>query len=213
MTSIFIFYDDLEYLSLLLNQILKKTSDIKILGFNQTITKDSIKTCNKIMPNIIISSSSTNKKLKKHLTFQYISINIEKNNKKNIQIICHQLKMLSSDTKYSHKLNIINLRKKIYKELIDLRFNPNMIGTYYLLDCILCSYENPYSQLTHLEIIKYYKKIALKYETDYQAVNWNIQKSIENMYKNTSKEFRKTHYKTEEYLGYSSLINYFRFLH
>lgn len=213
MTSIFIFYDDLKYLSLLLNQILKKTPDIKILGFNQNITKDSIKICNQTMPNVIISNSCMNKKIKTSFTFQYIHLNIEASNKKNIQIICHQLKMLSSDTKYSHILNTNNLRKKIYKELIDLKFNPNMIGMYYLLDCILCYHENPYSQLTHSEIIKYYEKIALKYETTPQAVNWNIKKSIENMYKNTSKEFRKTHYKTEEYLGYSSIINYFRFLH
>ncbi len=208
MTNIFIFYDNLDNLYLL-KKYLSITNNIKLLGSSKSVTKEIINICNTLKPHIIICTSNVIDKLKNLLYFKYILITLDKN----IPIVCHQLNNISSNTKYSHKLNIYNYKKAIYKELIKLNFNPNMIGTNYLLDCILCSHENPYSQLTHIQLSKYYRQIAYKYDTTINVISWNIQKSIENMYKNTSSKFRKKYFLTEEYLGCSSIINHFRFLY
>ena len=207
MIKIFIVYENPQIAAQLSIKLLHSNISAKIIGFTNRITKSSIDYCNSNAPNVIISKKNNQELLKKHLTFEYIHLEILDDSESSIDKAFNQLYLLSRDTKYTHKLNVINFKKQMFNNLIDLKFNPNLCGTKYLLDCIVCIKENPYSQVTNFSIMKYLKNIAMKYGTSLDAIIWNLRTTIEDMVKYTNSDFRKNIYGTEDNINYQTVIS------
>ncbi len=212
MITVFMFYENLEYLINLSNKFAALHLNIRLLGLDQYLSPISIRFCQSHKPNIIICGTSYNSTLEKLLNYKYYSLNIPNESQTTTTLILNQLNKLSLDTRYSHKLNMFNFKKAIYNELILLKFNPNLCGTKYLVDCIVLARENPYSQLNNLDFKKYFNKLALKYNTNTQTIIWNIRTAIDDMYKATNSSFRKDKFGNASYITYQSIINSLRLL-
>lgn len=212
MITVFMFYENLEYLINLSNKFTTQHLNVRLLGLDQYPSPISIRFCQSHKPNIIICGTTYNKTLEKLLNYKYYSLNIPNESKTTMMLILNQLNTLSLDTRYSHKLNMFNFKKAIYNELISLKFNPNLCGTRYLVDCIVLARENPYSQLNNLEFRKYFNKLALKYNTNTQTIIWNIRTAINEMYKATTSSFRKLYFGNASYITYQTIINSLRLL-
>lgn len=212
MITVFMFYENLEYLINLSNKFAALRLNIRLLGLDQYLSPISIHFCQSHKPNIIICGTSYNSTLEKLLNYKYYSLNIPNESQTTTTLILNQLNKLSLDTRYSHKLNMFNFKKAIYNELILLKFNPNLCGTKYLVDCIVLARENPYSQLNNLDFKKYFNKLALKYNTNTQTIIWNIRTAIDDMYKATNSSFRKDKFGNASYITYQSIINSLRLL-
>lgn len=212
MITVFMFYENLEYLINLSNKFAALRLNIRLLGLDQYLSPISIRFCQSHKPNIIICGTSYNSTLEKLLNYKYYSLNIPNESQTTTTLILNQLNKLSLDTRYSHKLNMFNFKKTIYNELILLKFNPNLCGTKYLVDCIVLARENPYSQLNNLDFKKYFNKLALKYNTNTQTIIWNIRTAIDDMYKATNSSFRKNKFGNASYITYQSIINSLRLL-
>lgn len=212
MITVFMFYENLEYLINLSNKFAALRLNIRLLGLDQYLSPISIRFCQSHKPNIIICGTSYNSTLEKLLNYKYYSLNIPNESQTTTTLILNQLNKLSLDTRYSHKLNMFNFKKTIYNELILLKFNPNLCGTKYLVDCIVLARENPYSQLNNLDFKKYFNKLALKYNTNTQTIIWNIRTAIDDMYKATNSSFRKDKFGNASYITYQSIINSLRLL-
>lgn len=208
MVTIFIFYFDLKSLTPFLNDIFQ-SNNIKLIGFDETLSKSSIEFCNKNFPHIIIADKQTHKKLYKLLDFNYIAITIPQNLQFSTVKISNQINKFIYDSKYSHKLELLNFRKHIYSELQKSKFNTNLCGTQYLLDCIVYVHENPYHNLNNSNIKKFFNPIAQKYNTNVNSINWNIHTAIEDMCKSTSNEFRKNVYGTNFAITPQTIIRVF----
>lgn len=212
MITVFMFYENLEYLINLSNKFTALRLNIRLLGLDQYLSPISIRFCQSHKPNIIICGTSYNSTLEKLLNYKYYSLNIPNESQTTTTLILNQLNKLSLDTRYSHKLNMFNFKKTIYNELILLKFNPNLCGTKYLIDCIVLARENPYSQLNNLDFKKYFNKLALKYNTNTKTIIWNIRTAIDDMYKATNSNFRKDKFGNASYITYQSIINSLRLL-
>ena len=212
MITVFMFYENLEYLINLSNKFIALHLNIRLLGLDQYLSPISIRFCQSHKPNIIICGTSYNSTLEKLLNYKYYSLNIPNESQTTTTLILNQLNKLSLDTRYSHKLNMFNFKKTIYNELILLKFNPNLCGTKYLIDCIVLARENPYSQLNNLDFKKYFNKLALKYNTNTKTIIWNIRTAIDDMYKATNSNFRKDKFGNASYITYQSIINSLRLL-
>jgi hypothetical protein len=209
MINVFIFYPNLNSLLFLSNSIIQVNKNIKLIGIHNSISKESISQCISLKPDIIILTNNYNKKISKTLNFDYIKIVINNNDITNPNRIFNLLKKFSLDTKFSNKLRISNLRKKIFTKLCDLKFNPNLCGTYYLLDCIIYSYENPNFSFSNTQLENFFKVLSEKYNTNPNSILWNINTTIKEMCNVTSKNFRKNYYGLEFGINYLNVIKAF----
>ena len=212
MITVFMFYENLEYLINLSNKFVALHLNIRLLGLDQYLSPISIRFCQSHKPNIIICGTSYNSRLEKLLNYKYYSLNIPNESQTTTTLILNQLNKLSLDTRYSHKLDMFNFKKAIYNEQNLLKFNPNIYGTKYIVDCIVLDHENPYSQLNNLDFKRYFNKLALKYNTNAQTIIWNIRTAIDDMYKATNSNFRKDKFGNASYITYQSIINSLRLL-
>lgn len=195
MVRIFIIYDNPNIFSNLLFLIGNTQINVKIIGLESHITKSNIYYCNMYKPDVIISKKSDKKILQKVLSFKYIHIGISNCELPNINRILNQLIKISSNIIYLKKLNVFNLKLKTKKKLINLQFNPCLIGTTYLLDFIVCLKENPYSQVTYKNVTNQsYNHISLKYNTPQKMLLEDLHFTFEDMIKYTSSEFRHNIY-------------------
>lgn len=212
MITVFMFYENIEYLINLSNKIIAQHLNIRLLGLEQKITIKKVEFCEAHKPNVIICGKSFNNILESSLTFKHYTIKIQKESQDETTLILNQLKRLSEDTAYSHKLNMFNFKKGIYSELLSLKFNPNLCGTSYLTDCIVFAHENPYSQLNNQVFKDYFNKLAVKYNTTPQMIVWDIRTAIEDMYKETNSDFRKSNFGNATYITYQTIIKSLRLL-
>lgn len=180
--------------------------NVKLLGSMSQVDKASSRFCNKKKPNIIISTEYDHSLLKKKLKFEYIPITIYGKDTHSIKKLSNQLKKISSNTIYSHKVEIYNHKRKTLQTLIKLKFNPHLCGTDYLLDCIIALKENPYSRVTYKNIKSNIKNIATKYSMPTQSIICDLRASIEEMYNLTSSDFRNKIYGTDAYLDYPKIV-------
>ena len=195
MVRIFIIYDNPNVFSNLLFLIGNTPINLKILGLESHITKSSINYCNINNPDVIISKKSDKKFLQKVLNFEFIHISILDDHLPNINKILNQLKRISLNITYLKKINVFNLKRSYKKMLINLQFNPYLLGTSYLLDFIVCLKENPYSQVTYKNIIKKSnKQISLKYNIHQDILLKDLRFTINDMIRYTSSEFSHNKY-------------------
>ncbi len=206
MVKIFIFCNNLNFISAISQMILKKKIDANIIGIQNSISEDGIKLCQNAKPHLIICEQKDYTKIKKFLKEDFIWLFFSNASTTSKTTILNQIALISKDTKFIHKIELSNFRKQYFNKLVNLKFNPNFVGTLYILDCIVCLKENPYSHVSHLRLSKYLQIIAKKYNTTTNSIIWNIRSSIEEMYKNTNKEFRNKLYGTDYYISFSRLL-------
>lgn len=206
MIKIFIFCNDLNFISSISEIILKKHLNVQITGIQDIISKSGLTLCQNSNSNLIICEEKIYEKIKKALKYDFIWLTFSNKSSYSKTTILNQIEIISQDTKYIHKIDLSNFRKIYFEKLINLKFNPNLVGTLYILDCIVCIKENPYSQATHSRLSRYLQIIAQKYDTTLNSVVWNIRSSIEEMYKNTDEKFRNKIYGTEYYISFTRLL-------
>lgn len=208
MVNVFFIHTNPELISHLSKALTRACTNVNIQGFESHITQETEKFCNLHRPDVIISKKNDHSSLKQVLRFEYIPFTIydEDSIKQSILKLTCQIRKLSSNTVYSHKISILNNRKNIFNTLVKLKFNPDLCGTTYLLDCILCLRENPYSQVTYKNITKSISNVAIKYGISVETVIWNIRVSIDEMFDCTSSDFRIKMYGTATYMNYQALI-------
>ena len=110
MITVFMFYENLEYLINLSNKFVALHLNIRLLGLDQYLSPISIRFCQSHKPNIIICGTSYNSRLEKLLNYKYYSLNIPNESQTTTTLILNQLNKLSLDTRYSHKLDMFNFK-------------------------------------------------------------------------------------------------------
>ena len=182
------------------------------IGITNKVNKNSIIFCKNEQPNVIIGSVASIETINTNLNYEHISIPILTENIEIIKKISNQLKSLSQNCLYSHKLDLANYKKRIMNCLINLNFNPNLCGTRYILDCIVFSHENPYSCLNTTTLKKYFKQLAIKYSSNEAAISYNIRTAIEDMHKSAPSNLRKHNFGNDDYITYLMIINRLKLL-
>ena len=208
MVTVFIICDNSTYQKHLFKKICESQINVQIVGLESKITIYTLKNCILSTPDVIISKKGDQTIFRKYLKFAYIPVTIYDQDitlEKTTRII-NQLKKLSLNTMYSHKETVSNYKKKAHQKIVQLKFNPHLSGTCYLLDCIVSLQESPYSSVTYNAITKQIAKVAKKYNTTSESVISDIRATIEEMYKCTSSDFRKKIYGTATYINYPTLI-------
>ena len=200
MIKIFVFLNDLNSLIFLSNKIIQVNHNIKLIGFDNKLSQDSIDICIKSQPDIIICSPCFSDNLSKILDFEYIIL--ECSNLINTEKILNQILRISKTTKYHNKLQVLNFRQKIYYKLQNLNFNVNLVGTTYLIDLIVLMHEKPQYEFNP----NYIEIISQKYSTNNNTVIWNVHTCIEDMYNSSTQIFRKSLYGTSTKLNYLNIL-------
>ena len=212
MITVFILYENFEYVNKVVTKINAECPNTVCVGTALTANKDCINFCKNEQPNVIIGSIASLKAIKKILNYEYISIQILAETIDYLKRLSNQLKNLSQNSMYSHKLDLINYKKRILNCLINLKFNPNLCGTKYLLDCIVFSHENPYSCLNTTTLKKYFKQLAIKYSSSETSISYSIKSAIDDMYKSSSPNLRKHNFGNDDYITYLMIINRLKLL-
>lgn len=212
MITVFILYENFEYVNKVVSKINAECPNAVCVGTALTANKTCINFCKKEQPNVIIGSIASLKAIKKNLNYEYISIQVLAETVDYLKRLSNQLKNLSQNSMYSHKLDLINYKKRILNCLINLNFNPNLCGTRYLLDCIVFSHENPYSCLNTTTLKKYFKQLAIKYSSSETSISYSIKSAIEDMHKSSSPNLRKHNFGNDDYITYLMIINRLKLL-
>lgn len=212
MITFFILYENFEYVNKVVTKINAECSNTICIGITNKVNKNSINFCKNEHPHVIIGSIASLKTIKQFLNYEYISIPILIENIENLKKISNQLKILSQNCLYSHKMDLANYKKRIMNCLINLNFNPNLCGTRYILDCIVFSHENPYSCMNTITLKKYFKQLAIKYSSNETAILYSIRSAIENMHKSSTSNLRKHNFGNDDYITYLMIINRLKLL-
>lgn len=212
MITFFILYENFEYVNKIITKINAECHNAVCIGVANKVNIDSIGFCKKEQPHVIIGSIASLKAINTFLNYEHISIQILTESFEILKKLSNQLKLLSQNSMYSHKLDLINYKKRIMNCLINLNFNPNLCGTRYLLDCIVFSHENPYSCLNATTLKKYFKQLAIKYSTNVTTISWNIRSAIDDMFQTVPSKLRKHNFGSNEYITYLMVINRLKLL-
>lgn len=212
MITFFILYENFEYVNKVVTKINAECPNAVCIGITNKVNKNSIIFCKNEQPNVIIGSGASIETINTNLNYEHISIPILTENIEIIKKISNQLKSLSQNCLYSHKLDLANYKKRIMNCLINLNFNPNLCGTRYILDCIVFSHENPYSCLNTTTLKKYFKQLAIKYSSNEAAISYNIRTAIEDMHKSAPSNLRKHNFGNDDYITYLMIINRLKLL-
>ena len=212
MITFFILYENFEYVNKVVTKINAECSNAVCIGITNKVNKNSINFCKNEQPNVIIGSVASLETIKTNLNYEHISIPILTESIEILKRISNQLKILSQDCLYSHKLDLVNYKKRIMNCLISLNFNPNLCGTKYILDCIVFSHENPYSCMNTLTLKKYFKQLAIKYSSTETAIFYSIKAAIECMNESSSSNLRKQNFGNDDYVTYLMIINRLKLL-
>lgn len=134
MITFFILYENYEYVNKVVTKINAECQNAMCIGITNKVNKKSIIFCKNEQPHVIIGSYASLETIKNDLNYEHISIPILSESIEFIKKISNQLKSLSQNCLYSHKLDLANYKKRIMNCLINLNFNPNLCGTRYILD-------------------------------------------------------------------------------
>lgn len=184
----------------------RKIKNIKFVGFRNDVDEFSNKYHYRQKPNIIISTNSDDQKLKEKLKLLYIHIPLYEEGTYPISLLNEQLKRISLNTVYTQKIIASTTYMSELHILINLKFNPYLSGTIFLLDCILALKQNPYSRVTYKFIKNHTKYISYKYCIPIRNIIDDMRESIEEMHNHTSSTFRKKIYGTNAYIDYPEIV-------
>jgi translation elongation factor EF-G len=212
MITFFILYENYEYVNKVVTKINAECPNAMCIGITNKVNKKSIIFCKNEQPHVIIGSYASLETIKNDLNYEHISIPILSESIEFIKKISNQLKSLSQNCLYSHKLDLANYKKRIMNCLINLNFNPNLCGTRYILDCIVFSHENPYSCMNALTLKKYFKQLAIKYSSTESAISYSIRTAIEDMHESSPSNLRKHNFGSDDYITYLMIINRLKLL-
>ena len=211
MITFFLVYENFEYV----NQVVTINADCPnavCIGITKKVNEESIIFLKNEQPHVIIGSVASLEAIKTILDYEHISIPILTENIDFIKKLSNQLKSLSQDCLYSHKLDLANYKNKIMNCLINLNFNPNLCGTRYILDCIVFSHENPYSCTNTMTLKKYFKQLAIKYSSNETAISCDIRTAIVDMHESAPSNLRKHNFGNDDYITYMMIINRLKLL-
>lgn len=199
MLNVLLFCKQVETSKKLLNQIIGKIPNFRLIGIATTI-KESTNIMKEIEPNIIITTESSISDLlnKKFITYRPGIILITNQNystrKDNILILDFQLtfaEMTKKILRFTEKNIGSTYREKVINTLLNLKFNFNLTGTKFILEAILYvhSYKGSYSfEKLRRDVYTY---IAKTNSTTENKVKWSIERSINYMYKSHTPETYK----------------------
>lgn len=212
MITFFILYENFEYVNKVVTKINADCPNAVCIGITNKVNEESINFLKSEQPHVIIGSVASLEAIKTILDYEHISIPILTENIDFIKKLSNQLKSLSQDCLYSHKLELANYKNKIMNCLINLNFNPNLCGTRYILDCIVFSHENPYSCTNTMTLKKYFKQLAIKYSSNETAISCDIRTAIEDMHESAPSNLRKHNFGNDDYITYMMIINRLKLL-
>lgn len=212
MITFFILYENFEYVNKVVTKINADCPNAVCIGITNKVNEESIIFLKSEQPHVIIGSVASLEAIKTILDYEHISIPILTENIDFIKKLSNQLKSLSQDCLYSHKLELANYKNKIMNCLINLNFNPNLCGTRYILDCIVFSHENPYSCTNTITLKKYFKQLAIKYSSNETAISCDIRTAIEDMHESAPSNLRKHNFGNDDYITYMMIINRLKLL-
>lgn len=212
MITFFILYENFEYVNKVVTKINADCPNAVCIGITNKVNEESIIFLKSEQPHVIIGSVASLEAIKTILDYEHISIPILTENIDFIKKLSNQLKSLSQDCLYSHKLELANYKNKIMNCLINLNFNPNLCGTRYILDCIVFSHENPYSCTNTMTLKKYFKQLAIKYSSNETAISCDIRTAIEDMHESAPSNLRKHNFGNDDYITYMMIINRLKLL-
>lgn len=190
MHKILIYNDDFNLVKNLYNNVLSKLSDVKLIGMATTENEFSA-LCKSSNPDILLISENC----KNGLEFPAILNNIQskiifcnnstkyRNSKNNIYISeeSDYNSIAKNLSKFMNKADKRDFHKKFYNVLWDLNFDFKLIGTKYLLESIIYSYETKDLFLFENLEKNIYPYIAKKFNTSVSNVKWSIIRSVNNM--------------------------------
>ena len=212
MITFFLVYENFEYVNKVVTKINADCPNAVCIGITNKVNEESIIFLKNEQPHVIIGSVASLEAIKTILDYEHISIPILTENIDFIKKLSNQLKSLSQDCLYSHKLDLANYKNKIMNCLINLNFNPNLCGTRYILDCIVFSHENPYSCTNTMTLKKYFKQLAIKYSSNETAISCDIRTAIVDMYESAPSNLRKHNFGNDDYITYMMIINRLKLL-
>lgn len=190
MHSIIFYNDDLKLMKSLYNNVLIKLENVRLIGMATNKNELSF-LCEDKSPDILLTSESC----KNNLGFSP-TLNIIKNqiifcenptkykNSKNSLYISQESdykSIVKNMSKFVKKAGKENLRKNFYNTLDDLNFDFKLIGTKYLLESIIYSYETKDKLLFENLEKNIYPHIAQKFKVSISKVKWSVIRSINNM--------------------------------
>lgn len=212
MITFFILYENFEYVNKVVTKINADCPNAVCIGITNKVNEESIIFLKIEQPHVIIGSVASLEAINTILDYEHISIPILTENIDFIKKLSNQLKSLSQDCLYSHKLELANYKNKIMNCLINLNFNPNLCGTRYILDCIVFSHENPYSCTNTMTLKKYFKQLAIKYSSNETAISCDIRTAIKDMHESAPSNLRKHNFGNDDYITYMMIINRLKLL-
>lgn len=199
MLNVLLFCKQVDTSKKLLNKIIGKIPNFRLIGIASTI-KEASDIMQSIEPNIILTTESSISDLlnNKFITYRpgiiYITNQKYSTKKDNILILDFQLtfpEMTRRILRFINQNITGTYREKIISMLQTFKFNFNLTGTKYIIDAILYvhSYNGSYSfEKLKRDVYAYVAKINSSTEN---KVKWSIERSINYMHKNhTPKSYK-----------------------
>lgn len=206
MLKLLIVCKKLETAKSIINQISANIRELRLIGISNT-TAESIKIIKRNKPDLIITTNTSIITLVKEKFISYYpeiilfskTTNIDEEYENLLIEDAHKsIEEVSNQIVAFVQERVNSEREKSTKILLDLGFNFKMSGTVYLLDSILYvrTYKGSYSfEKLEKDIYSYVAEIN---NTTIERVKWSVARTINNMYKNHTKESYKF---VEKYLG------------
>ena len=199
MYKIIIYYNDLEIIRNICNNLFFQYRNLKIMGVAKT-EDEFIDMYKRINPNIVLTSQELLKSKTVYQLFNKTDSKIilckNKNNfrnSKSILYITENPNYNSIKKDFNHFLYNVDeryLHKKIHKYLEKFGFDFKLTGTNYLFDAILYSVIHKDEYLFENLEKNVYPHVAEKFNVSIANVKWSIIRSINNM--NSKFDYKKS---------------------
>ncbi|MFQ9263871.1 MAG: response regulator transcription factor [Clostridia bacterium] len=219
MLNVLIADDNIYYVKNLVNFVISKNSNIKIVNIASTGLEvleaikenpnidlilldlkmpelNGIKTLDKLYnmnlthyPNILVISGENNL-IKKIVNHPLVTDFVNKSD----DMITVYNKLLNYEKQLKFSNSKEELSKKISSELIYIGYNPSHLGTQYIKECILEIYEKNCSEYSQNLENYLYKQIAFSHGKSFQNVKSNIIKATNFMYAESDMSILKNYF-------------------
>lgn len=193
MIKALIICSNFEVIKELINKILCKVEDLKIIGIsnNLKISELESQTDLIITNNVELVSSILNNKALSSLKIIFISTsNVRRfNSKKILEINCFSAdKLIENSLRYFINKSFNNLsKKKVIKILKSIGFDFKLVGTLYIVDSII--YIHSVKGLSFDSLSRdVYPYIAALNNTTVNRIKWSVERSIKYLYLKNSEQ-------------------------